>query len=232
MNSEFGVFISWHKCQRIYSIPDWYCNADTRHKKKLNGGNKFISLLLSVWYANLLSTKLNALAAVLLRWWQNEIMVFHPKIQEGTLVGWGLNQMNGKFSLIIYEFDERNFIFSITLCLVCGSFIGPFFCVKTLIEFPRHIYDTFGSILIRENKYWLQMKWLFWQCFMFVQVLILYFLNHFQTLALQHDPGTSDDSGRASERLTTSSVAPRDADSSRDRLSDVSDCFLTSKGKG
>lgn len=39
--------------------------------------------------------------------------------------------------------------------------------------------------------------------------------------ALQHDAGTSDDSGRASERLTTSSVAPRDADSSRDRLSDV-----------
>lgn len=36
------------------------------------------------------------------------------------------------------------------------------------------------------------------------------------------DPGTSDDSGRASERLTTSSVAQRDADSSRDRLSDVS----------
>lgn len=43
-----------------------------------------------------------------------------------------------------------------------------------------------------------------------------------QSLTLQHDPGTSDDSGRASERLTTSSVAPRDADSSRDRLSDVS----------
>lgn len=42
-----------------------------------------------------------------------------------------------------------------------------------------------------------------------------------------HDPATSDDSGRASERLTGSSVvsvAPRerDADSSRDRLSDVS----------
>lgn len=42
------------------------------------------------------------------------------------------------------------------------------------------------------------------------------------SITLQHDPGTSDDSGRASERLTTSSVAPRDADSSRDRLSDVS----------
>lgn len=42
------------------------------------------------------------------------------------------------------------------------------------------------------------------------------------SLTLTHDPGTSDDSGRASERLTTSSVAPRDADSSRDRLSDVS----------
>lgn len=49
------------------------------------------------------------------------------------------------------------------------------------------------------------------------------FLCHFQnSLTLAHDPGTSDDSGRASERLTTSSVAPRDADSSRDRLSDVS----------
>lgn len=42
------------------------------------------------------------------------------------------------------------------------------------------------------------------------------------SITITHDPGTSDDSGRASERLTTSSVAPRDADSSRDRLSDVS----------
>lgn len=46
------------------------------------------------------------------------------------------------------------------------------------------------------------------------------------SLTLTHDPGTSDDSGRASERLTTSSVAPRDADSSRDRLSDVSIAYL------
>lgn len=44
----------------------------------------------------------------------------------------------------------------------------------------------------------------------------------FQGLTLTQDPATSDDSGRASERLTGSSVAPRDADSSRDRLSDVS----------
>lgn len=43
----------------------------------------------------------------------------------------------------------------------------------------------------------------------------------FQGLSLTQDPATSDDSGRASERLTGSSVAPRDADSSRDRLSDV-----------
>jgi hypothetical protein len=43
-----------------------------------------------------------------------------------------------------------------------------------------------------------------------------------QGLSLTQDPATSDDSGRASERLTGSSVAPRDADSSRDRLSDVS----------
>lgn len=43
-----------------------------------------------------------------------------------------------------------------------------------------------------------------------------------QNIAFNHDPGTSDDSGRASERLTTSSVAQRDQDSSRDRLSDVS----------
>lgn len=42
------------------------------------------------------------------------------------------------------------------------------------------------------------------------------------TSTLLQDPGTSDDSGRASERLTGSSVAPRDPDSSRDRLSDVS----------
>lgn len=45
------------------------------------------------------------------------------------------------------------------------------------------------------------------------------------SLTIANDPGTSDDSGRASERLTTSSVAPRDADSSRDRLSDVSIAF-------
>lgn len=44
----------------------------------------------------------------------------------------------------------------------------------------------------------------------------------FQGLTSSHDPATSDDSGRASERFTGSSVAPRDADSSRDRLSDVS----------
>lgn len=49
-----------------------------------------------------------------------------------------------------------------------------------------------------------------------------------QNIAFNHDPGTSDDSGRASERLTTSSVAQRDQDSSRDRLSDVSDSFLHS----
>lgn len=48
----------------------------------------------------------------------------------------------------------------------------------------------------------------------------------FQGLTLTHDPATSDDSGRASERLTSSSVAPRDADSSRDRLSDVSVKFI------
>lgn len=42
-----------------------------------------------------------------------------------------------------------------------------------------------------------------------------------QGITLLHDAGTSDDSGRASERLTGSSVAPRDPDSSRDRLSDV-----------
>lgn len=42
-----------------------------------------------------------------------------------------------------------------------------------------------------------------------------------QGITLLQDAGTSDDSGRASERLTGSSVAPRDPDSSRDRLSDV-----------
>ncbi|KAK5640880.1 hypothetical protein RI129_009427, partial [Pyrocoelia pectoralis] len=50
-------------------------------------------------------------------------------------------------------------------------------------------------------------------------------------LTLTHqDPGTSDDSGRASERLTGSSVAPRDADSSRDRLSDASSRCSSGKG--
>ena len=55
--------------------------------------------------------------------------------------------------------------------------------------------------------------------------LYVIYLSHFfipQNIAFNHDPGTSDDSGRASERLTTSSVAQRDQDSSRDRLSDVS----------
>lgn len=51
------------------------------------------------------------------------------------------------------------------------------------------------------------------------------FLLFQNSLTIANDPGTSDDSGRASERLTTSSVAPRDADSSRDRLSDVSSAF-------
>ncbi|KAF5269639.1 hypothetical protein FQR65_LT05978 [Abscondita terminalis] len=50
-------------------------------------------------------------------------------------------------------------------------------------------------------------------------------------LTITHqDPGTSDDSGRASERLTGSSVAPRDADSSRDRLSDASSRCSSGKG--
>lgn len=56
----------------------------------------------------------------------------------------------------------------------------------------------------------------------FILVTFLFFLS-LQNIAFNHDPGTSDDSGRASERLTTSSVAQRDQDSSRDRLSDVSD---------
>lgn len=60
-------------------------------------------------------------------------------------------------------------------------------------------------------------------------MILFYYIYFFffQGLTLSHDPATSDDSGRASERLTGSSVvsvAPRerDADSSRDRLSDVS----------
>ncbi|XP_018319057.1 autism susceptibility gene 2 protein isoform X2 [Agrilus planipennis] len=44
------------------------------------------------------------------------------------------------------------------------------------------------------------------------------------------DAGTSDDSGRASERLTGSSLPPRDADSSRDRLSDTSSRCSSGKG--
>lgn len=47
-----------------------------------------------------------------------------------------------------------------------------------------------------------------------------------QGITLLQDAGTSDDSGRASERLTGSSVAPRDPDSSRDRLSDVSTIYF------
>ncbi|XP_045516619.1 autism susceptibility gene 2 protein-like isoform X2 [Pieris brassicae] len=49
-------------------------------------------------------------------------------------------------------------------------------------------------------------------------------------LTLIQDAGTSDDSGRASERLTGSSVAPRDPDSSRDRLSDASSRCSSGKG--
>ncbi|XP_055297379.1 autism susceptibility gene 2 protein homolog isoform X11 [Sitodiplosis mosellana] len=57
-------------------------------------------------------------------------------------------------------------------------------------------------------------------------------VNHtsHNSLTIANDPGTSDDSGRASERLTTSSVAPRDADSSRDRLSDASSRCSSGKG--
>uniref|UniRef100_A0A182N1B0 Uncharacterized protein n=1 Tax=Anopheles dirus TaxID=7168 RepID=A0A182N1B0_9DIPT len=56
--------------------------------------------------------------------------------------------------------------------------------------------------------------------------------NHHVNLSLSSiiDPGTSDDSGRASERLTTSSVAQRDPDSSRDRLSDASSRCSSGKG--
>ncbi|XP_050299005.1 autism susceptibility gene 2 protein-like isoform X3 [Anthonomus grandis grandis] len=59
--------------------------------------------------------------------------------------------------------------------------------------------------------------------------------NNHNGLTLNHDPATSDDSGRASERLTGSSVvsvAPRerDADSSRDRLSDASSRCSSGKG--
>lgn len=59
----------------------------------------------------------------------------------------------------------------------------------------------------------------------FVLLTNFFFLLSQNSLTIANDPGTSDDSGRASERLTTSSVAPRDADSSRDRLSDVSIVF-------
>ncbi|KAJ2949066.1 hypothetical protein O0L34_g6006 [Tuta absoluta] len=50
------------------------------------------------------------------------------------------------------------------------------------------------------------------------------------SITLLQDAGTSDDSGRASERLTGSSVAPRDPDSSRDRLSDASSRCSSGKG--
>ncbi|KAK9718658.1 Autism susceptibility 2 protein [Popillia japonica] len=55
-------------------------------------------------------------------------------------------------------------------------------------------------------------------------------VHHPHGLTLTQDPATSDDSGRASERLTGSSVAPRDADSSRDRLSDASSRCSSGKG--
>ncbi|CAH1116333.1 unnamed protein product [Phaedon cochleariae] len=55
-------------------------------------------------------------------------------------------------------------------------------------------------------------------------------VQHNHGLTLTHDPATSDDSGRASERLTGSSVPPRDADSSRDRLSDASSRCSSGKG--
>jgi hypothetical protein len=56
---------------------------------------------------------------------------------------------------------------------------------------------------------------------------LLFFL---QNITSNHDPSTSDDSGRASERLTVSSVAQRDPDSSRDRLSDASSRCSSGKG--
>lgn len=65
----------------------------------------------------------------------------------------------------------------------------------------------------------------------FLALLRAWYLNlpcicFIQGITLLQDAGTSDDSGRASERLTGSSVAPRDPDSSRDRLSDVSILIL------
>lgn len=59
-----------------------------------------------------------------------------------------------------------------------------------------------------------------------------YLSSPFQNLSLPPnvDPSTSDDSGRASERLTASSVAQRDPDSSRDRLSDASSRCSSGKG--
>lgn len=60
-----------------------------------------------------------------------------------------------------------------------------------------------------------------------IRALYSPWISFIQGITLLQDAGTSDDSGRASERLTGSSVAPRDPDSSRDRLSDVSisPCF-------
>lgn len=75
---------------------------------------------------------------------------------------------------------------------------------------------------LKINEIWISLVFYVLSLFSVINFIFYFYL---QSLTLQHDPGTSDDSGRASERLTTSSVAPRDADSSRDRLSDVSFSF-------
>lgn len=113
------------------------------------------------------------------------------------------------------------FSFSFSLSLSCSlnlskTFVTVIYFVLFVFFFCSEIQTNFSS---SSQKLFYTQRLFKFQIFFFHVDFSLLLQN---ALTIANDPGTSDDSGRASERLTTSSVAPRDADSSRDRLSDVS----------
>lgn len=152
---------------------------------------------------------------------------------------------NGLFSVFLFLFGER--VWFRYVCLVLGKrffFLFLFFFSSYLILFIdieeccrlsaslaesgvhwASLCSIFASKPFCHNFLWFLNIFFFHSHFSICAIFSLSFFSLFSlqnSLTIANDPGTSDDSGRASERLTTSSVAPRDADSSRDRLSDVS----------
>lgn len=95
---------------------------------------------------------------------------------------------------------------------------APLFAKELLLRYLS-VHESLSLKCVRKLMIslpcWVRAWYLNWPCICFIQ-----------GITLLQDAGTSDDSGRASERLTGSSVAPRDPDSSRDRLSDVSIIIL------